>query len=140
MTRQIAELEGRQFLAKGMGRSAVKSLEEDRELLIRGAALRRMGMEEGPLGIDLIDASGREQKGLLSWFGAALANLQGPTTLIPAAKGEDPAFERWERVIGIIREELRESTRAVVGGANAMHGAASQMRGGPALVPANEDR
>ena len=79
---------------------------EDTELLVKGGALTRMGMRRGPLGGRLVDESGRMVTGPWAWFERAVAHLQGPSTLIPAARGEDRAVDEWQRVMEVVREEL----------------------------------
>jgi hypothetical protein len=106
---------------------------EDTELLVKGGALTRMGMRRGPLGSRLVDESGRMVTGPWAWFERAIAHLEGPSTFIPAAQGEYRDIDRWHDVMKVVREELQKGTEP-------LGDAASKLRGGPAMVPAGEDR
>ncbi len=130
------EVSARQELA--FGPRARAAAEADEELLVRGLALRRMGMESYA-GARLVDESGRMTGGgpwgflTAAFWARTVAGLQGPSELIPPAKGEYTRAEEWHDMMRIVREELQKGTEP-------LGDAASKLRGGAALVPAGEDR
>lgn len=132
ITREIGMLEAGQMTGKTLDPLAEEKLREDRELLIRGTALRRMGFET-KWGIDLIDERGRAKTGPLAWFGRTVAHLEGPSTMIPPARGETRPSDQFERLIESIGKELATAAKNLNEAARTMHG-------GPALVPATVDR
>jgi hypothetical protein len=137
-TERAARLEasGRDTLA--FGPRATAAMEAGEELLIKGLALRRMGLEEY-FGARLVDESGRMTGGgpyrafTPAFWARQAAGLEGPSTLIPPAKGEYTRAEEWRDVIRAVREELHPT-------AASLDREAGQLRGGPALSPADVDR
>jgi hypothetical protein len=105
----------------------------DLDLLVEGTALRRMGLEQGPLGGDLIDERGRATTGWWAWANQAAAHLRGPSTMLPAARGETRPSDEFQSMMQTVRKELSAA-------ASDLKDAARSMKGGPALVPATTDR
>jgi hypothetical protein len=109
---------------------------EDTELLVKGGALTRMGLRRGILGGRLVDESGRMAMigpwVLWSWFERAMSGLEDPRP--EENRGwKSTETERWHDVMKVVREELQKGTEP-------LGDAASKLRGGPAMVPAGEDR
>jgi len=131
-------LEAKAAYELAFGPEAQERAIKDRELRMRGLALRRAGAES-LWGVRQIDPSGRMQMGFLQGVSQVLSRLTDPG--LP---------KRFEAELAKIRVEEDEGAGADIfqkriqtrweQAAEKLHDAASKLRGGAAMVPAGEDR